>query len=391
MTFIDWLRTKFSGGSIPLSGTDLHGYADEYAALSGDVYIREMALWSAINLIANAISKCEFKTFVNGEETKGREWYLWNIEPNKNQNSSAFIREWIAKLMIHNECLIVEQNGELLIADSFEHKEYALYNDVFSGVTVGDFTFSRFFNQSEVLYFRLHGRNMRVVTDGLYNSYSQLISYSMNAYRRSRGTKGVFKYESIPVAGSQEKEYFDKLINEKLGKWLNSDNAALPLGKGQSWEEKSQKTYASESTRDIRAQIDDVSDFTAKAFGIPPALLRGDVAGTKDALNQFLTFCIIPLVDTLEEEINRKRNGYTGVVNGTKTKIDIRSIKHFDVLDMATSVEKLISSGCYSINEIREILGETKIDEPFGDQHFVTKNFGALSGAQPAAGGEENG
>ena len=398
MTFIDWLRTKFSGGSVPLSGTDLQAYADEYAALAGDVYIREMALWSAINLVANAISKCEFKTFVSGTETQGREWYLWNIEPNKNQNSSAFIREWIAKLMINNECLIVEQNGELLIADSFDHKEYALYNDVFSGVTVGDFTFSRFFNQSEVLYFRLHSKNMRAVTDGLYSSYSQLISYSMNAYRRSRGTKGVFKYETIPVAGSQEKEYFDKLINEKLGKWLNSDNAALPLGKGQSWEEKSQKTYASESTRDIRAQIDDVSDFTAKAFGIPPALLRGDVAGTKDALNQFLTFCIIPLVDTLEEEINRKRNGYSGVVNGTRTKIDIRSIKHFDVLDMATSVEKLISSGCYSINEIREILGEEKINEPWADEHLLTKNIGALSGngdggnpAAGAAGGENDG
>lgn len=393
MTFIDWLRTKFSGGTIPLSGTDLHAYADEYAALSGDVYIREMALWSAINLVANAISKCEFKTFVSGTETQGREWYLWNIEPNKNQNSSAFIREWIAKLMIHNECLIVEQNGELLIADSFEHKEYALYNDVFSGVTVGDFTFSRFFNQSEVLYFRLHSKNMRAVTDGLYSSYSQLISYSMNAYRRSRGTKGVFKYESIPVAGSQEKVAFDALINEKIGKWLTSDNAALPLGKGQSWEEKPQKTYASESTRDIRAQIDDVSDFTAKAFGIPPALLRGDVAGTKDALNQFLTFCIIPLVDMLQEEINRKRNKYDGVIAGTRIKIDIRSIKHFDVLDMANSVEKLISSGCYSINEIRELLGEERVDEPFADKHFITKNFGEITegGLGGASGGEEDG
>jgi len=395
LTFIDWLRTKFSGNAVPLSGTDLHAYADEYAALSGDVYIREMALWSAINLIANAISKCEFKTFVNGEETKGREWYLWNIEPNQNQNSSAFIREWIAKLMLHNECLIIEQNGELLIADDFDRKEYALYNDVFSGVTVGDFTFSKLFNQSDVLYFRLHSKNMRAVTDGLYNSYSQLITYSMNAYRRSRGTKGVFKYESLPIAGTPEKAAFDALINDKIGKWLTSDNAALPLGKGQSWEEKSQKTYASESTRDIRAQIDDVSDFTAKAFGIPPALLHGDVAGTKDALEQFLTFCIIPLVDTLEEEINRKRNGYVDVINGTRTKIDIRSIKHFDVLDMASSVEKLISSGCYSVNEIREILGEEKINEPWADEHLLTKNIGALpgngSGAQPAAGGGNDG
>ncbi len=386
MTLIDWLRAKFSGGAVPVSGSDLHAYADEYATLAGDVYIREMALWSAINLIANAISKCEFKTYVKGKEVKGHEWYLWNIQPNKNQNSSVFIRKWIAKLMVDNECLIIDQNGELLIADSFERKAYALYPDTFSQVTVGDFTFSRTFSQSEALYFQLNGTNMRRVVDGLYSSYSQLITYSMSAYRRSRGTKGVFKYETLPIAGTQERAAFDALVNEKIGKWLTSDNAALPLGKGQSWDEKAQKTYASESTRDIRAQIDDVSDFTAKAFGIPPALLRGDVAGTKDALNQFLTFCIIPLVDTLEEEINRKRNGYTDVIAGTQTKIDIRSIKHFDVLDMATSVEKLISSGCYSINEIREILGEERINEAWGDEHLLTKNIGALT----TAGGEEN-
>lgn len=394
MKLLDWLFTKFGGGSVPLSGDALRAYADEYATVAGDVYIREMALWSAINLIANAISKCEFKTFVNGKETKGREWYLWNIEPNKNQNSSAFIRKWIAKLMLENECLIIEgQSGELLIADHYEHKEYALYNDVFSGVEVGDFKFQKLFNQSDVLYFQLNSKNMKAVTDGLYDCYSKLIEYSMNAYSRSRGTKGVFKYESLPITGTPERAAFDSLINEKIGKWLTSDNAALPLGKGQSWSELTQKTYSSESTRDIRAQIDDVSDFTAKAFGIPPALLRGDVAGTKDALNQFLTFCIIPLVDMLQEEINRKRNKYDGVIAGTSIKIDIRSIKHFDVLDMANSVEKLISSGCYSINEIRELLGEERVDEPFADKHFITKNFGEITegGLGGASGGEEDG
>ena len=60
---------------------------------------------------------------------------------------------------------------------------------------------------------------------------------------------------------------------------------------------------------------------------------------------------------------------------------------------MANSVEKLISSGCYSINEIRELLGEERVDEPFADKHFITKNFGEITegGLGGASGGEEDG
>ena len=42
MTFIDWLRTKFSGGAVPLSGTDLHAYADEYAVLAAAMTIEDL-------------------------------------------------------------------------------------------------------------------------------------------------------------------------------------------------------------------------------------------------------------------------------------------------------------------------------------------------------------
>jgi HK97 family phage portal protein len=271
--------------------------------------------------------------------------------------------------------LVIEQNGQLHVADSFSRKEYALYDDVFTEVTVGGFTFDRAFGQSEVLYFRLNSVDMRRVTDGLYASYSKLISYSMNAYQRSRGTKGVFHYETIPVAGTAERAAFDSLINEKISKWLSGDNAALPLGKGQSWTELQHKTYSNESTRDIRAQIDDVSDFTAKAFGIPPALLRGDVQGTSDALDNFLTFCLDPLCDMLQEEINRKRSGYAGLANGTYVKIDTRAVKHVDLLSVSTAIDKLISSGAFCVNDIRELVGEQPIDEEWAYSHWITRNY----------------
>ncbi len=386
MGLISWLVDKF-GGPIPVSyNGDLF---EEYEDLVGDTYIRELAFLSAVNLVANAVSKCEFKTFTKGKEEKGREYYLWNLEPNKNQNSSVFLHKMISKLYRNNECLVIEQNGQLLVVDSFTRTPYALYEDVFTRVTVGEFTFDRSFAQSEVLYFNLTESDTKKVVDGLYNSYSKLITYSMKAYQKSRGTKGIFQYDTLPVAGTPERDAFDKLINEKIKKWLDGDSAALPLGRGQEWKELEKKTYSSENTRDIRALVDDISDFTARAFGIPPALLRGDVQDTSKAVDQLLTFCIDPLVDMIQEEINRKRNGYAGFSQGTYLKIDTKTMKHVDLLSVSTAIDKLISSGAFCVNDIRELVGEPVIEEPWAYEHFITRNYMPFEEALKALKGGE--
>lgn len=371
MGLISWLTNKL-GGSTPLSGAALEEALEQYF---NEVHIREVAFWSTVNLIANAVSKCEFKTYLNGKEHKGTEYYLWNVEPNKNQNSSSFIHKWISKLYAEKECLIIENNGQLLVADSFNRKEYALYEDVFSQVTIKDFTFNRTFKQSEVLFFELSEKNMREVTNALYESYLKLISYGMKAYQKSRGTKGIFNYETMPVAGTEERKAFDALINEKFKKFMESGDAIIPLGKGQKFEEVGSKTYSSESTRDIRAMIDDISDFTAKAFGVPPVLLRGDVQDVSKAIDQLLTFCIDPLCDMLQEEINRKRNGQSSFLKGTKLVINTKTIKHIDLFSITAAIDKLVSSGCFCINDIRKAVGEEPIDEEWANQFFMTKNY----------------
>lgn len=375
MGIISWLSSKLGRNEVPLSD---ESYDEIFGSLISEIHIREMAFWSAINLIANAVSKCEFKTYVKGKETKGAEYYLWNVSPNKNQNSSGFIHKWITTLYRDNECLVIEQNGQLLVADSFFVTEYAVYDNVFSQVTVGNLTFSRTFNQSEVMYWKLSEKDMRKVANALYDSYSKLIAYSMKTYQKSRGTKGIFNYETLPVAGSEDRKAFDSLINEKFKKFMESDDAVLPLGKGQSYKDVASKTYSNESTRDIRALIDDISDFTAKSFGVPPALLRGDVQGISDVVDQLLTFCIDPLCDMLQEEINRKRIGQAEYLNGTKIQIDTKVIKHIDLLSVSTSIDKLISSGCFTINDIRETVGEEPINEDWANQFFMTKNYATV-------------
>jgi HK97 family phage portal protein len=211
----------------------------------------------------------------------------------------------------------------------------------------------------------------------------------MKAYQKSRGTKGIFQYDTLPVAGTPERDAFDKLINEKIKKWLDGDSAALPLGRGQEWKELEKRTYSSESTRDRRALVDDVSDFTARAFGIPLALLRGDVQDTSKAVDQLLTFCIDPLVDMIQEEINRKRNGYAGFSQGTYLKIDTKTMKHVDLLSVSTAIDKLISSGAFCVNDIRELVGEPVIEEDWAYEHFITRNYMPFEEALKALKGGE--
>ena len=387
MGLISWL-TKWIGSPVPLSGDELDAAIEQY---STELHIREMCFWSAVNIIANAVSKCEFKTYHRGEEIKGAEYYLWNVEPNKNQNSSAFLHKLIAQLYRNNECLVIESNGQLLVADSFTRNPYALYEDTFTQVTVGSFTFNKTFLQSEVLYWKLAEKDMRQVMNALYDSYAKLIFYSMTAYQKSRGTKGVFKYETIPIAGTAEREAFDALINEKFKKYMDSSDAIIPLGNGQSFEERQSKTYSNESTRDIRALVDDISDFTAKSIGIPPVLMRGDVQGVSDAVEELLTFCVDPLCDMLQEEINRKRIGQAEYNRGTKTVINTNTIKHIDLFSVTAAIDKLVSSGCFCVNDVRVAAGEEPINEEWANRYFMTKNYATVEELLKSLEGGETG
>ena len=374
MGFWDWLRDKLAAGSVPLSG-DI--WSDpELNDIMAEFHIRELAFETAANLIANSISKCEFKTFVKNKETKGDEYYLWNVEPNQNQSSTAFLHKLVHHLLKNNEALVVEgTGGSLLVADSFQRKQYAMFDDTFTGVQVEDFTFNKAFLGSDVLYFRLNCLNVKRITDSLYSTYARMIQRSMNAFIRSRGTRGKMLINAMARGDPKFEETLREMQETRLKKFFASENGVLPLFEGWTYEELGNKTYANDTTRDIRAMVDDISDFTAKGFCIPPALLRGDVAGLKDALKLYLTFCVDPLVDNLQEEINRKRVGRSAYLAGTYIQIDTKTIEHIDLLSVSTAIDKLIASGAFCINDIRKAVGEQLIDEEWANQHWMTKNY----------------
>ncbi len=376
LNFKKWLLEKLGGSAEKTKNVDIDW--TEFFSLMDNAYIRELAFWTCVNKIANALSKCEFQTYMGNKPVKKMEYYLWNIEPNRNQNASAFLTKLIGMLYLKNEALVIESAGQLFVADDYQKTVYALYDYQFTGVTVDNFTFGQIFYQRDVLFFQLNSVDMRTLVNLLYSSYNDLMQYAVTAYKKSRGNRGILDIDAQAQAEDDFSETLQDLMSNYFKRFFESENAVLPLYEGYKYTELQSKTYSSESTRDIKALTDDIFDFTARAFSFPPSLAKGDVQDTEKATNELLTFCIDPLARMLEKEINRKRNGREGMQAGNYLRINTTAVKHIDVFDISTSVEKLISSGAYTINDIRRLIGESEINEDWANQHFITKNYSTI-------------
>ena len=114
-----WLRSK--GTTMEIKCSELAEATTEYA-------IRNLAFSTCVNLVANAMGRCEFRTFQSGKEVFGREYYMWNFEPNVNQNSSAFMHKMIARLFEDNEVLLIAPKRKdgfesVIVADAFQEPD----------------------------------------------------------------------------------------------------------------------------------------------------------------------------------------------------------------------------------------------------------------------------
>ncbi|MFR1945250.1 MAG: phage portal protein [Faecalimonas umbilicata] len=366
-------------GNISINMQDIMDDKEVQGAIY-EIYLRELAFWTCVNKIANAVSKCEFKTYVKGKEVKDAEYYLWNYEPNQNQNAAGFVNKLIGKLYRNNECLVVEVNRKLYVADSYCKEIFALKDYKFSGIVIDGYELSETLEMSDVMFFELNSNDMRKLMNGMYETYSKLIVYAQEAYKKSRGKKGILNVEAIAQEDDNFNENFNQLMTEHFKNFFSKENAVLPLFDGYNYQDISDsgKTYSTESTRDIKSLADDIFEFTARGFSFPPSLAKGDVQDTSKAIDELLTFVVDPLVEMLQQEINRKRNGYKGFKQGTYIKIETLAVKHIDIFDIATPVDKLISSGAFTINDILEVLGKPKIEEEWANQHFMTKNYSKI-------------
>ena len=388
--FWDWL----SGGKAR-SPTTVEVSCRELLAAAQEFQLRDMSFWICANMIANAVGRCEFRTFRDGKEIREREHYLWNVEPNANQNSTAFLHKLVAKLLVDNETLVIstrqrEGYDAMVVADSWlQNGDYPSRQNEYINVQVGDVSYEKTFREREVLHLKLNHINVKPVLDGLYGAYWRLISAAMKRYEWDKGQHWKVHVDQLASGAEDFTENFTRMIEQQVKTFLDSNSAILPEFDGYAYTNEGGK--ANVELADIQSQMKDVLGFTAKALQIPAVLVDGSIQGTEDAQGRFLTGCIDPICDQLQEEINRKRYGYDRMRAGDYLRVDTSSIRHFDMFANAANVEKLVGSGAFTINDVLRSAGLPTIPEPWADEHYMTKNIAALGAETTALGGAEGG
>ena len=408
--FWNYIRGKMTGPEreVTITRDMIAGYLDQKQL--DELAMYHFVLNAGINIIASSLSKCEFRTFINYEEVKRDEFYLWNFQPNKNQNASQFLQKLVWTLIYKNECLVIETaEGELWIADSFERECYVYYPDLFKNIVIQmnngvTYQVQRSYKMDEVLLYRLNNQNITNLLTALMDRYNDIMKSALENFYRANGERGVLTIDAMSPTksyGTKEdgtprtfNDVYAEMMNKNFANYFKNPSAVMPLWSGFDYSAKSgEATKKSTSAfKDVMDVTDEIYERVGNALGIPPSILKGDIADVSNLVKNMITFAIDPIAKMIERENNRKRNG-KAVLSGTYQMVDTTSIMHTDIFEAAQGIYNMIGAG-FSMNEIRRMIGAAPIKDEMADAHLITKNFATDLqdlDEQPQEGGINNG
>ncbi|MCM3030379.1 MULTISPECIES: phage portal protein [unclassified Niallia] len=347
-------------------------------------YLKKMALETCINFIGRTISQSEFR-FMKNKKREFNNWdYLLNVRPNTDQSAADFWQKFIHTLIYENEVLVIKTDtDDFLIADSFYREEYAVFPDKFSDVTVKDYTFQRSFNMDEVIYITYNNEKLTKYMDAMFDDYANLFSRMLEVSLRKNQIRGTVGVDATQALDEDKQTKLQNFIDKLFSSFKNNSVALVPKLKGFDYNEvysgENNGQSVEELTKLKRSLIDDVSNI----LGIPNALIHGDLAEYETSIKAYVRFCIGPFLKKIKNELNAKLLEKDDYLKGDR--VEVFGLTERDVIEQAEAVDKLVASGAFNRNEVRELFGMERSDNPELDEFVITKNYqgiGAVEGGE---------
>ena len=337
-------------------------------------HMKRLAIDTCISFLGGTISQSEFRVKNNKEFIKDELYYRLNVRPNKNMTASSFWEVFIRKLIYDNECLVIQaDDGDLLIADDFIHNEYAVFEDTFTNVTVKDYQFKRSFRQSEVIHLKYRNAKLTPLIDGLFADYGDLFGRILSSQKRKNQIRGTVDMDMIGAKTKEQVEKLQEFINNTYKAIGGKDIAIVPQQKGIKYEEVYNGSANGPSVEEINRVTNGFLNQVAMAIGIPTALLYGEMADVEKQTKNYMLFTVKPLLKKISDEANVKFFEMNEYLLGQK--IVVKAVSYQSIFDLATSIDKLISSSAFTGNEIRSEVDYENSDDPNLNKHYITKNY----------------
>ncbi|MBO0961450.1 phage portal protein [Neobacillus sp. MM2021_6] len=337
-------------------------------------YLKKMALETCINFIGRTISQSDFRIMKNGKRQLDDWHYFLNVRPNTDQSAADFWQRFVYELINENEVLVIlTDNNDLLIADSFTRVEYAVYPDTFKDVTVKDYTFQRSFNMDEVIYLTYNNEKLSKFMEGMFDDFAGLYSRMIETMMLSNQVRGIVEVDSTQSLDKEKTSKLQKFIDDLYNSFRKNVVALVPKLRGFSYTEVAKGEVNGKSIEEIvklkKSLIDDVSNI----LGIPNALVHGELAEYETSIRAYVKFCIGPLVKKIMDELNAKLIDKDDYLKGSR--IEVKGVTERDLIEHSEAVDKLVASGAFTRNEVRELFGAERSDDPELDKFVITKNY----------------
>lgn len=345
--------------------------------IPNSLYIRELAIYTATSLIANAISQCEIKVYQNNKSIKNEDYFSLNIKPNPNESASEFWQKVVNKMLRASPgkgalCFISGRN--IYCADDYAIVEQRPFlGNIYGGVSVDKFLLDRKFTARDCFIFKLENTQANNLIKGMYEDYGNIVSKAMESYKDSNVQKFKLKVDGAKAGDPQFNETFEKVLREPIQKFTSGEKKVYIEYSG--YELDPMKTDGTQkNSDDVIKLIDQVFKITGKAYKIPESLMLGNITNMNDVIKAFLTFAVEPVTDMIGKVLTGGY-GLEEWQKGNYYKVDTSGINHIDIFDMANNIDKLISSAFMCIDEVRERTGLDVIDEEWSKKHVLTKNY----------------
>ena len=241
----------------------------------------------------------------------------------------------------------VDNNSDLM-----ERKFYYFYTDNQTGK-------SYWFQPSEILHFKswlvddsgLAGKSVREILASSFASAKASSKFLNDLYSKNLVASAVVKY-----TGDLKRESQDKLLDEIIKQANDKGRRMITLPFG--FDIQRLDTSLADS------QFFELKKFSARqiaaAFGVPTFFLndleKSSYANAAAQQLEFYTSALLPILNFYEQELNRKLLTWQELSAGMNFKFNISVLLRADPQQQADIIQKMLSSGVYSVNEARRLL-----------------------------------
>lgn len=345
--------------------------------------ITQMAIEKAVGMISHAIAKSEF--VVQGGDGRKLDdlYWLLNVRPNLNETATDFWIEVVQKLLKESEAVICVIGNRFYLADSFDTDNSVTRNRIYRNIVISandeTMQLNKQFTSDQVIHLKAKNKKIYAFMKTVMSIHDDVVSAMENAIRLNNTPKFSFTMAGqMPVIrtlnpdGTERTLTIDEFKNN-IKTMLESDKIeVIQLNNGMSLDKIVIDTAV--TSEDIVKMSREIFEECAFAFDIPKSVFLGEITEKADSTNEFITYAVSWIVELIQDSLNAILVGKEDYLKGEKIWIDLTKFKHRDLVESAGNLDKLRAIG-FSFDEIREAIGYEALNDDFGKERVITKNY----------------